>query len=81
MEIHKRIGGPNHLAQLFTCHHFARVLQEQRQDSKWLLLKPGLPPVLTQLAGAKIQFERPEANDLSWSVQDLHGTLLRCVEV
>jgi len=61
----------NHLAQLFTCHHFARVLQEQRQDSKWLLLKPGSSVrCLRNSPARRSSFERPEANDLSWSVQD-----------
>ena len=34
--------------------------QEQREHPEWLLLKPDLRPVLAELAGAEIDFERAE---------------------
>src|SRR5579863_4086471 len=72
IEIHKLIAGPNRLAQLLPRHDFARVFQEQRQNSKWLLLKPDLQPRPAQLAGAKIYLEQPKADDRTRSARDFH---------
>jgi hypothetical protein len=63
VEAPKRIGGPNRLAQFLPRHDFPRVLEQQRQHSKWLLLQSDPRPVLAQLARANIDFERSEPDD------------------
>jgi hypothetical protein len=41
------------------------VLQEQRQDAKWLLLEPDLDPLFEELARAKVDLEHPEPDNSS----------------
>ena len=71
----KRTGGPNCLAQVLPRHHFAGVLQQQRQDPKRLLLKPDLDPLFEELARAKVDLEHAEPDDSS------SGLLGTCHEV
>src|SRR2546427_13283433 len=63
------------LAHVFPRHHFAGVLQEQRQDPKGLLLQLDPDSLLEELARAKVHFELSEPDDSST------GLLGTCHEV
>src|SRR2546427_9303909 len=61
------------LAHVFPRHHFAGVLQEQRQDPKGLLLQLDLDPLLEELARAKVDLEHAEPDDSSSGLlRDFH---------
>ncbi len=75
VEIHKRIGGPELLAQLFAPHHLARVFQQCGEDLKRLVLELKLNPVFTEFGRPKINFEDAEANlpRPFWQLYNLPG--------
>jgi hypothetical protein len=73
VEVDERVGRPQPLLNFFAGHQLTRPLERQGQHLKWLPAKFELQPVLAQLAGTKINFVNPEANDLGWSRCLLHG--------
>jgi len=54
VEVHKRVGRPDLLPQLFPRHHVAGTLQQNRQNLEGPLLELDLSSVLMELAGAEI---------------------------
>jgi hypothetical protein len=63
LELHHRIVGPEHLAQLFARYHLARLVQQHRQDAERLLMQLQLDPVFAQLGSRDVEFERAETDD------------------
>jgi len=73
IEVHHRVG-PDRPAQFLPGYDFAVPFQEQREHPKWLLLQSDLRPVLAELAGAQIDFERPEPDGCSGGLlRDFHA--------
>jgi hypothetical protein len=68
VELDDGVVGPQHLAQLFAGHQLARPVQQHDQDSERLLVEANLDPVLAQLGGLNVEFERAEAEDASQNI-------------
>jgi hypothetical protein len=64
IEIYERISRPNLLLQFIAGDHFTWILQQSLKDQEWLLLKANPQAAFSQLAGAKVQLEIVEANEL-----------------
>src|ERR1039457_4956524 len=56
IEVHKRIGGPKLLTNLFSGDELARSLQEQGEQLERLRLQPDSYPLFSQLANLQVCF-------------------------
>lgn len=61
--LHDGAVGPKPLADFFTQHHLAGMLQQHDQDAEWLFLKTNLKLAFTQFRGAKVEFKLPKTDD------------------
>ena len=59
VDIDKRVW-PQPLLQFLPCHHFARMLQEDRQNLKGLASELQFHPALAHFSGWKVNFEGSE---------------------
>src|SRR5712692_7873593 len=66
VEVHEGIRRPELLLEFFSRDDLTRMLQQQRQDVKRLVLKLDLQAVLAQLARTQIELECAEANPSGW---------------
>jgi len=62
VEIDKSVGGPKAGAELLAGDHLTRILQQDGQDLKRLLLDLDLLAVLAQFGGGKIGLENTETH-------------------
>src|SRR5258708_37782063 len=76
VEVHKRVGRPEALAQLVARDHFPGSLQEQRQHTERLFLYPAQPTFLTQFTRPKINLKDIKANYHRRQVRVLHRSPL-----
>ena len=60
VEIHERVRGPELLRKFLARYDLAGVLEQHRQDSERLLLKPDSQAVLAQFTRTKIHLEHPK---------------------
>ena len=63
LEIDKRAGRPQTLAQLLARDDFTGALEHERENFERLILKPDPDAAFAKLARAKIDFERSESLD------------------
>ena len=63
IEIHKSVGWPDFLPQVFACDYLARVFQQNPQDLEWLFLQADSCSVLAQFSRVLLQLEASETND------------------
>jgi hypothetical protein len=63
VEIHEGVGRPALIAKFFACDHFARPLQQDREDLKGLLLQSDPYALLAHLSSAHVHLERSEPQD------------------
>jgi hypothetical protein len=63
IEVNKRVGGPYPPLEFLTRSNLTRLLQQNLQNLKRLLLQSDLGPVAAQFSGVLIQFELPEPDD------------------
>jgi hypothetical protein len=64
VEINVRVCRPQAPAEFFPRYYFTRMLQQNREDLKWLLLKADAGSVATQLARFHIHFKNTELDAL-----------------
>jgi hypothetical protein len=74
IEIDKRIGGPEFLAQFFSRNNFSFTLKKSDKHSKGLFLKLDLDAILAEFAAADINFKDSKSNDL-WLIGVPHAQL------
>jgi hypothetical protein len=62
LKIHKDVGGPEGLAELFAGDHDSGTRQQERERTEWQVLETDLDAIPAEFAGAEIGFENTEAN-------------------
>ena len=72
IKINECVTGPQSLAQLFAAHNFARMLHQDEQNLKRLLLKANLGAIPTQLTSLCVQLENAEVNKPIWIFYNGH---------
>jgi hypothetical protein len=65
VEIDKGVGRPEPLAEFLPGHQFARLFEEQGQNLKGLVLQFDSETVLSEFAGAQVQFEAGETEEIA----------------
>src|SRR5215472_3209565 len=73
IKINKRIFRPELGADLFACDQLSWLLQQHRQDLKWLVLQLDANAPLAQLTGIQIGLKWAESNHSRWLGRFLHG--------
>src|SRR5579862_6800658 len=78
VKIHKCVGRPEFLADLFACDHIAGSLQQQREHAERLLLQTQLRSILAQFPRCEIELEDAEPRDsdcgITLRIGHKHGT-------
>ncbi len=72
IEAHISVGWPQFRLQLLSGDHFARALQQDRQNPKRLLLHRHFPPFLMDFARAEVYFEESRAKTAAGTGKRVH---------